>query len=192
MRGSDFDVVGALFGKLAVMKKFFSLLLTIFWLSLAVSLAQECSTGTNAIHRNHNVSLATINSYPGGKWSSTRPRYKKLVVRSKAKDATWLNPFQGSGRRTRQPDFPLERCAILAFSGIGMGYLADNSDLALKVGAPAILVATSLPFPGQSRRDRFRSKRWIGQKALGLLAFTVSYAVGVGVGEQLVMRSPTQ
>jgi hypothetical protein len=189
---AGFDQVGTGLGNLDVMKKFFTLLLTIFWLALAVSVAQECSTGTNAIHRNHNVSLAQVNSYPGGRWSSTKPRYSHLVHKSKPAKSTWLNPFQGSGRRTRQPDFPLERCAILAMSGVGIGYLADNADMGLIVGAPAIMVATALPFPGQSRNDRFRSKRRWGQKAIGLLAFTVSYAVGLGVGEQLVMRSPTQ
>ena len=42
------------------MKKFFTLLLTIFWLSLAIALSQECAAGTNVLHRNTSVSLSKI------------------------------------------------------------------------------------------------------------------------------------
>lgn len=62
--------------------------------------------------------------------------------------------------------------------------------MAWKVGAPAVVVATVLPFPGQARNGQFRSKRKLGQKTLGFFAMTVSYAIGMGVGQNLHMESP--
>lgn len=174
------------------MKKFFTLLFTIFFLSLAVCLSQECAIGTNVIHRNHNVTLAAVNSYPGGKWSPSRRRLPKSMIVSKGKTAAWLNPFQGSGRRTRQPDFPLERCAILFMSGVGVGYATGDTNAGLAYGGPAIAVAVALPFPGQKRQGRFSSANRIGTKLLGLLAFSTSYALGLGIGDQLHIDSPTQ
>ena len=174
------------------MKRVISLLLTLFWFSLAMTLAgQECADGTNVIRHRTSVSLAKVNSHPGGRWSSTKARLPKgMVVSTKSRGTTWTNPFQGSGRRSKSPDFPLERCAILAFTGVGIGYLADDQSTAWKVGAPAVAVAVAMPFPGQSRNGQFAARHKIGQRALGLLAFTVSYAVGMGVGQNLRMESP--
>lgn len=62
--------------------------------------------------------------------------------------------------------------------------------MAWKVGAPAVVVATALPFPGQTRQGQFASRRKIGQKALGFFAMTVCYAVGMGIGQNLHMDSP--
>ncbi len=165
------------------MKKFFTLIFTIFFLSLAVCLSQECASGTNAIHRNTAVAMSKVNSHPGGRWSASKRRLpKSMIVRG---GSTHQNPFQGSGRRSRQPDFPIERCAILAMSGVGIGFLAEDPNMGLIVGTPAIAVATVLPFPGQARQGRFASRQKIGQKLLGFLAFTVSYSVGLGIGDQL-------
>lgn len=174
------------------MKRVISLLLTLFWFSLAMSLAgQECADGANVIRHRTSVSLAKVNSHPGGRWSSTKARLPKGVVfTTKPRGSVWLNPFQGSGRRSNSPDFPLERCAILAFTGVGIGYLAEDQSMAWKVGAPAVVVATALPFPGQARNGQFASRRKLGQKALGLFAMTVSYAIGMGVGQNLHMDSP--
>lgn len=175
------------------MKKFFTLLLTIFWLSLAIALSQECAAGTNVLHRNTSVSLSKIVSYPGGRWSSSKARYGHMVVKSKKKkEQTWLNPFQGSGRRSHVPDFPLERCAILAMTGVGVGYFTGDLNVGYRIGGPTIAVALALPFPGQQKRGRFAAKRIIGQKLIGLVAFSTSYALGLGVGQQLHFKSPTQ
>jgi hypothetical protein len=174
------------------MKKFFTLIFTIFFLCLAVCLSQECAIGTNVLHRNHNFTLATVNSHPGGTWSPSRRRLPKAMIVSGRKTATWMNPFQGSGRRTRQPDFPLERCAILFMSGVGVGYATGDVDAGLAYGAPAIAVAVALPFPGQKRQGRFQAKQLIGTKLLGLLAFSTSYALGLGIGDQLHFSSQVQ
>ena len=174
------------------MKRVISLLLTLFWFSLAMTLAgQECADGTNVIRHRTSVSLAKVNSHPGGRWSSTKARLPKgMVITTASRGTSWANPFQGSGRRSSSPDFPLERCAILAFTGVGIGFLAEDQSMAWKVGAPAVVVATALPFPGQARQGQFASRRKIGQKALGFLAMTVSYAVGMGIGQNLHMDSP--
>ena len=164
--------------------------MTIFWLSLAVGLSQECSTGLGHSFP-VNVKLAKIDSYPNGRWSPTRRRLpKSMVVSRSTKGSAMSNPFQGSGRRSRQPDFPLERCAILAFTGVGTGYLSNDEKQLWTVGAPSILVATAMPFPGNERRGQFWSKSNLGKRALGLLAFTVSYAVGTGVGQSLRHELP--
>ena len=175
------------------MKHVFSLLLVLFSSTSAMNASgQECSDGTNVVRHRTSVSLAKVNSHPGGRWSSTKARLPRgMVITTKPpRSAMWFNPFQGSGRRSKSPDFPLERCAILAFTGIGIGYLANDQSMAWKVGSPAVLVATALPFPGQARNGQFAAKQKWKQRALGLFAFTVSYAVGMGVGQNLKMDSP--
>ena len=172
------------------MRRVISLLLTLFWLGLAMTLAgQECADGVSVVRHRTSVSLASVNSYPGGRWSATKARLPKgMVFNTKSRGTVWANPFQGSGRRSNSPDFPLERCAILAFTGIGIGFLAEDQSVAWKVGAPAIAVSVAMPFPGQARNGQFKSRHKIAQKALGFLAFTVSYAVGMGVGQNLQLE----
>lgn len=170
------------------MKKFISLLLTLFFLSLAVGLSQECAIGTN-VHQRLNFQKATVISHPGGRFSPTRKRYSAMTVK---RNAAWANPFQGSGRRSKSPDFPLERAAILAMSGVGVGFFTGDTQVGQQIGLPAIAVAIALPFPGEQRRGRFYARRRIGQKLLGLVAFTTAYSVGLGVGNALHMDSPTQ
>ena len=150
--------------------------LTLFVALMAVSsvaLGQECSTGTHTPQRLV-FKKAVVNSYPGGRWSSTRPRYGGRKV---------FSPRVKS-RNVRQLDMPLERCAILAMTGIGIGYLGTRDDQ--WVGLPVVAVAVAMPFPGQSRQGQFSAKgRW-RQKLLGLFGMVVSYGVGLGVGQNMV------
>lgn len=159
-----------------MLKRSLSLLAILLWVAMSLVLhAQECSIGAQA-HRNTKADLATIKHWTVRPWSSTGRRVPKSMLVANS------NPFQGSGRALG-PDFPIERCAILAMTGVGVGYLADGSDM--WVGLPAVAVAVAMPFPGQERRGRFQSRRRIGKKLLGVFAFSVSYAVGVGIGQNM-------
>ena len=80
-------------------------------------------------------------------------------------------------------DMPLERCAILAMTGVGVGYLGTQQDQ--WIGLPAVVVAVAMPFPGQARHDQFKSNGAWKRKLLGLFGMTVSYAVGVGIGANM-------
>ena len=77
---------------------------------------------------------------------------------------------------------PLERCAILAMTGVGVGYLGTEEDY--WIGVPAVMVSVAMPFPGQARQNQFSGGAW-KQKLLGLFGMTVSYAVGLGIGANM-------
>ncbi len=141
--------------------------------------AQECGLGLGN-RRGHIAKPSISNPYPGGKWSSTKARYgKRKVSRGKNKPLS-------SGR---QLDMPLERCAILAMTGIGVGFLGTRDQQ--WVGLPAVGVAVAMPFPGQSRNRQFKGGSQFKSKLLGLFGFVVSYGVGLGVGQNLV-QTPNQ
>lgn len=132
--------------------------------------AQECADGTSmpqSLHRR----VGVVNSYKT--WSSTKPRYKHLMYKRRARNSMV--------RRGGRADFPLERAAIIVFTGVGVGYLGTPEQQ--WVGLPAIAVSVAMPFPGSARNGQFEGR----SKLLALFAYTVAYGVGLGVGQNLRM-----
>jgi len=146
--------------------------------------AQECSDG---LHKQMRLtfSKSKVNSFGDARWSSTKPRYGHLL--STSKRARGKNKY---AVKTGKVDFPLERAAILCLTGVGVGYLGQGQHQA--VGVPAVLVAVAMPFPGQSRQGQFSASSRRRSKLLGLFAYVVAYGVGLGVGEQLILKPTVQ
>lgn len=157
--------------------RLFPLLLTLTTLSAS---AQQCDW---SFQTNDSPSLAY--RQPGGTWSSTKQRFKRKLVVPKASGITTFDQGQAA-----KIDFPLERCAILFFSGVGVGYAGKKEEG--WIGLPAVAISVAMPFPGTRRRGRFRAKSRLKEKVLGLFAFTTSYAVGLGIGDSLYFESPNQ
>ena len=134
--------------------------------------AQECAWGLG--RSGHIAKPSIVNSHPGGRWSSTKARYGGRRVSSRK-----AAPLRGQ----RQLDMPLERCAILAMTGVGVGYLGGPQDH--WIGLPAVGVAVAMPFPGQARQGQFAARGEWKRKLLGLFGMSVSYAVGLGVGANM-------
>tara|TARA_R100000951_G_scaffold29053_4_gene24924 strand:- start:11992 stop:12495 length:504 start_codon:yes stop_codon:yes gene_type:complete len=146
--------------------------------------AQECSDG---LHRPLRLtfSKAKVNSFGDARWSSTKPRYGHML--SSSKRVRGKNKY---AVKSGAVDFPLERAAILCLTGIGVGYLGQGDQQ--WVGVPAVLVAVAMPFPGQSRNGQFSASSRRKSKLLGLFAYVVAYGVGLGVGEQLILKPTVQ
>lgn len=138
-----------------------------FTISCFTGTTQECADGLG--RPGHVAKMSVVNSYPGGMWSPTKQRYKGYLAYSR--------------QPQRQMDMPLERCAILFFTGVGTGFLGESQDY--WVGIPAVAVGVAMPFPGQSRNGRFKGNRAWKRKALGLFGMSVSYAVGLGIGANM-------
>lgn len=146
--------------------------------------AQECSDG---LHRPLRLtfSKAKVNSFGDARWSSTKPRHAHMLAgRTRARGK---NKY---AVQTGKIDFPLERAALLCLTGIGVGYLGQGDQQ--WVGVPAVLVAVAMPFPGQSRNGQFSASSRRRSKLLGLFSYIVAYGVGLGVGEQLILKPTVQ
>lgn len=146
--------------------------------------AQEC---TNGLHKplRLSVSKAKVNPFGDARWSSTRPRYSHMLSNSKR--------VRGKNKyavKTGKVDFPLERAALVALTGVGVGYLGTRDQH--WVGLPVVAVSVAMPFPGQERQGQFSASSRRRSKLLGLFAYVCAYGVGLGVGQNLILKPHAQ